>query len=325
MSSALFPKVNIRKKAIPTLYLDTCAMIELCKCEKSSCTDKSAKDFDRLLTVLEKLKQQQRILCPLGNQLKEMGMTQNRTSAKDFLYQFTNSELISPEMIKRKEQELSYRAYINAEPVIEFDCDTFFKENAQFKIHASEVYTKEQAEKAKEIKMLRAETLGEMKSKHQIERNFDSQLEVELSSDFMQYVKPWFQESDSIENCLRFKEIKKIVPALTGVRATAPTEEQILAECRYISYTMSSYHHRTPYTWIEASLWAHIMQRTKKAVPSDYMDVTWAAAYLPFVHYAVTDSAFCDLLVKSGLADMYDAKIYSFRTLSCLVDELEAL
>lgn len=324
MSSALFPKVNIRKKAIPTLYLDTCAMIELCKCEKSSCTDKSAKDFDRLLTVLEKLKQQQRILCPLGNQLKEMGMTQNRETAKDFLYRFTNSELISPEMIKRKEQELSYRAYINAKPAIEFNCDMLFKENALFKTHVSEVYTKEQAEKAKEIKTLRAEALGEMKSKHQIERDLDSQLEVELSADFMQHVNPILHESDGIEDHLRFFEGRKILQALTGVRATSPAEEQILAECRYISYTMSNYHHRTPYTWIEASLWAHIMQRTKEVVPSDYMDVTWAAAYLPFVHYTVTDSTFCDLLIKSDLAKEYDAKVYSFRTLSCLVDELEA-
>lgn len=325
MSSALFPKVNIRKKAIPTIYFDTCAMIELCKCEKGNCKDTHAKDFERLLNVLEKLKQQQRVLCPLGNQLKEMGMTPNRTGAKDFLYRFTNSELFTPEMLERTERELSYRAYINAEPTIEFDYKIAFENNTPVTVHVSEVYTKEQAAKAKEIKMFRPAILNEMKSKHQIEEDFDSQLEVELSADFIQYANLCFHESDSIEGSLRFADMRKMISALTGTHATASGQDWLLAESRYVSYTMSKYHHNTPYIWIEASLWAHIMQRSGNVEKGDNLDVTWAAAYLPFVHYAVTDNAFCNLLVKSGLADKYNTKVYSFRTLSYLVDELEAL
>ena len=67
------------------------------------------------------------------------------------------------------------------------------------------------------------------------------------------------------------------------------------------------------------------MQRSNKIVRGDNLDITWAAAYLPFVDYAVTDHAFCELLYSSGLAELYGVKVYSLKTLKTLLDNLKCL
>lgn len=54
------------------------------------------------------------------------------------------------------------------------------------------------------------------------------------------------------------------------------------------------------------------------------MDTVWAAAYLPFVDYFVTDNGFCRLLNDSGLAEKYGAKVYSLKSIDLLLDVLSA-
>ncbi len=76
---------------------------------------------------------------------------------------------------------------------------------------------------------------------------------------------------------------------------------------------------------IRSVLFAKLIQRPNKVKPSDNLDITWASAYLPFVDYAVTDKAFCDLLKSSGLANQYNTKIYDMISLPLLLNELNHL
>ena len=88
---------------------------------------------------------------------------------------------------------------------------------------------------------------------------------------------------------------------------------------------MSPYHDALPYIWIRANLWSRLMHREKAVLHSDNLDIQWAAAYLPFVDYVVTDNACCRLLQESGLTELYGAKVYSFKGLGNLLDELSHL
>ena len=87
-------------------------------------------------------------------------------------------------------------------------------------------------------------------------------------------------------------------------------------------FLISPYHHKLPRVWIRSVLFAHLMQRQNKIIPSDNLDIMWASAYLPFVDYVVTDSAFCNLLNQSGLADQYGTQVYCFKTLDGLLKAL---
>lgn len=76
---------------------------------------------------------------------------------------------------------------------------------------------------------------------------------------------------------------------------------------------------------IEARAVQYLMQRSNLIKPGDNLDVEWAAAYLPYVDYAVTDDAFCKLLQSSGLAQQYRTKVYSFKTLPLLLEALKSI
>ena len=102
-------------------------------------------------------------------------------------------------------------------------------------------------------------------------------------------------------------------------------EERMLALCLHSCFLLSWHHHLLPYIWIEASLWAHLIQRPNQIKHGDNLDVQWAAAYLPFMDYIVADNDFCSLLHNSGLAQQYGVNAYCPRTLTTLLHTLESL
>jgi hypothetical protein len=115
----------------------------------------------------------------------------------------------------------------------------------------------------------------------------------------------------------------RIVCKRTGLPLTASDQERLRAVDNHNRFLLSSYHHKLPYKHIEAVLWATRMQRSDKIKNGDNLDTIWAAAYLPFVHYAVTDNAFCALLQNSGLAEHYGTKVFSHKSLKGLLEELK--
>lgn len=79
------PNIKIEKYKKRSIYLDSCAMIELSRHERGACTDAHKEQISELYEILTAKMQKNRILCPLGNQLQEMGMTKEKEPAKLFL------------------------------------------------------------------------------------------------------------------------------------------------------------------------------------------------------------------------------------------------
>ena len=67
------------------------------------------------------------------------------------------------------------------------------------------------------------------------------------------------------------------------------------------------------------------MQSADKIVDGDNLDTVWAAAYLPFINYAITDSRFCTLLETTGLTEKYSTNVYSMKTLDEFIGDMETL
>ena len=131
--------------------------------------------------------------------------------------------------------------------------------------------------------------------------------------------------NDSIASLSLYFDTLRLVYKRAGVPLTASDQERLSAVDTHNHFLLSSYHHKLPYKHIEAVLWATRMQRSDKIKNGDNLDTIWAAAYLPFVHYAVTDNAFCSLLGSSGLAEHYDVKVFSHKTLRGFLEELRRL
>jgi len=324
-----FLTVTIAKNNKPSIYLDTCAMIELSRYEKGICKNEHSKKIGELYNVLTALMREKRILCPSGNQLQEMGMTANRKSARSFLYQFTNCELFHPELVQIRQMQAGYHAFSSNCSAIELDIHTAFEEkrylDSPFDIRVDLVCSPQKAADLSEEKKNVAAILNEMKSNKLVEATFEELLHIELEAEYILFISALSDSMASDKACMRYlEEIEKFY-RITGFSPTTDTEQHKNHLASYTAFLLSSYHDVLPYIWIRASMWTHIMRRKKTVLHSDNLDIQWAAAYLPFVDYVVTDNACYRLLQESRLAERYGTKVYSFKTLESLLDELACL
>lgn len=321
------PKIENFKYITPTIYLDSCAIIELSRYEKGRCSDAHKKEIGLLYDTLTSLIQNDSIFCPCGNQLIEVGSTANRAPARDFLFRFTNSELLLPDCIYTKQLKIGYKAFKNQDLKIILNSKdaykkVFFKQSP-FKVHVAPIFTCEKANILSSEKKHVADILNKMKSDGEIKKNYGDQLKAELESEYVSFFsKALYSKKDSqkafndwLEEMEFFYKITETSPIVDN---NGSTHEQLL----YSLFLISPYHHYLPYVWIRANLWTHLMQRPNKIKHSDNLDIQWASAYLPYIDYAITDNDFCEILKKSGLAENYKVKVYSLSTLDKLLEEL---
>lgn len=319
--------VKIEKNTIPIIYLDTNIMINLSRYEKGIYKGSNIEQIGELYTILKANMEKKKILCPLGNQLKEMGMSNGRKEGREFLFDFVNAELLSPEMVENEEMHLGYNAFKNGIPHFEFGDNFIFEKDPnqeqRLKIFVAPVIKKEKLENLKNIKSDTTSLLNEMKRSGKIEQDFNSQLNIELCADFQLLRNTINDRFNSEEKLSEFSETMAKVYSIAGGWDIKTDEEEIKVLENYKNFLLSDFHHALPYKWIESNLWAHRMQRQNNIEKGDVLDTVWASAYLPFVDYAVTDNNFCRLLNSSGLAEQYKTKVYSMKTLGQLIKELK--
>ena len=328
MDVSISPEVRIQKNSIPIIYLDSCILIELARYASGQSSNAYKREIGELYDVLISLMRQKRILCPSGNQLQEMGVSKGREMAKNFLFRFTNAELYNPCLVEETEMDLGYQAYIARTNSLDFNCSLVLKEKRSsdfpFVVHVSPIYSRDQLEKLKQEKLNGIAILNEMKKNGSIAANYETQLKNELESDFYFFLRSMENYNNSFEAFVRYSDQLAMVYKRTGIYVEDLSDSRILdAVDKHNRFLLSEYHHKLPYKWIEAVLWTHRMQRPNKIVQGDNMDTVWAAAYLPFVDYVVTDNAFCALLKQSDLAELYKAKVYCFKTLDSLLEDLK--
>ena len=128
MHDELNLQIGISKMKIPVVYLDTNILIELCKYEKGRCFDKHKDNIGELYEKLLSLMQSNSILCPIGNQLVEIGLTKNRNDTKSFLRCFTNSKLHLPNQIYNAQLDLGYYSYRKKDSQILLQANDIFED-----------------------------------------------------------------------------------------------------------------------------------------------------------------------------------------------------
>lgn len=321
------PDVVVKKNDIPMIYLDTFIMIELAKYSYGNCTDPHKEEIGEIFALLTQLLNAKKILCPLGNQLKEMGMSHGRKSSKNFLLNLTNITLKLPFQIKEDELEIGYRAFIAESTFIDLPCSTVIDptgdSDTRFKIHVSPVYSKGTVEKLRDSKLNTTNILNDIKKRKLVEADFESQLWCELQADYQLLCNAFAQHNFPSGNLNLLPDELWAFYKRTGTSYQSGIPLGIFEQ--YIHFLLSSYHHNLPYQRIEAVLWAHLMQRSNTIKNGDRLDIMWASSYLPFIDYAITDNAFCALLNDSGLSDHYDVKVFSATSFRNIINELKQL
>lgn len=321
------PEIKIVKNAVSSVYLDTNILIEFSKYEKGCCKNEHIDNIGALYNTLQKLMREKRILCVLGNQLEEMGTSRAREDARNFLFRFTNAELKAPFQIKNMQFKAGYRAFVKNELTSIFYATEIVEKdmrisNSSIEVHVVPIYSVEQTGKFKIDKQILASKLNDAKNNKHVAKNYDDQLQLELRADFQVFRHHLDHSNDSPEDHMKMLDALGTVYRRVGLDPSNASHSDIVSAVdSHNRFLLSSYHHKLPYVWICSVLFAHIMQRQNKILHSDNLDITWASAYLPFIDYAVTDTAFCDLLNQSGLSTQYGVKVYCFKTLNKLLKE----
>ena len=331
MSNNLNPKIYIKKNKIPVIYLDTCLLIELSRYEKGKCTDVHSQHIGKLYDILLSLMRENRILCPLGNQMCEMGMSRQRQQARNFVFQFTNARMIEPSGIEDMQFDIGCNAFVNSESSLNFNAEDIFErlysdDVNSFKIDIATIYPEEKILNLKQSKYVLMQKLNTAKKSNEKVLDFYSQLKLELEADFQVFMHIIENYDKSIESySLNIDTLVKIFRRIGINIIGTSNEERVNAVSIHNDFLLSLYHHQLPCVWIKSVLFAHIMQRPNKIIQSDYLDIMWASAYLPFIDYAITDKKFCALLNQSGLAELYRTKVYDLNSIDKLLEELIAL
>lgn len=323
---AVVPSMAIKKFDLPVVYLDTNILVEMARYQKGKCCNSYKEEIaDIYVVLIDKMKKRE-ILCPLGNQLVEMGMSKGREQGRDFLFRFTNAKLLAPSIVEHIQLDMGYTAFTENRKDIELVATTFFDPssllNDGFMIHAAPIYSPGKLDQLLDEKQRTVAVLNEMKSAKRIEENFEKQLAVELSADSRLFLDTLINPFESTDAFARYLDMIGSVNSRVGITPSTAENEQMEKMAQYFLFLNSEYHHNLPYIHITASLWARRMQQTNKICDGDRLDTLWAASYLPFVDYAITDIAFCDILYELGIPEKYNAKVYSFRSLRQFLDEI---
>lgn len=328
MDEKNIPEIILEKSKIPVVYLDTCIMLDLLKHKDGIYKNEYTKEIGELYDLLLELMCQKRILCPLGNQMVEMGVSTKRVKERDFLYSFTNAYFQNPYILEQSQLDQGFQAFINEEEIISFDFTLVLEKdvniNSQFKVNVATIYKKDKIDKLKQVKQDTVAMLNEVKEQNRVAANLEDQLERELKADFEVFVYILEHANDSVEAFSLFLDSIIKILRRNNCEANVYNPECVYAVDRHNHFLLSNYHHKLPYVWIQSVLWAHRMQRSNKIKRGDNLDTVWAASYLPFVDYAVTDNEFCTLLQGTGLAQQYGVQVYSMRTINDFIRELKS-
>ena len=171
------PKIEIKKNDIPIVYLDTCIMIELARYEQGRCMNEHKQEIGKIYDLLILLMRNNKILCPLGNQMIEMGVSLPRERARNFLYNFTNMQFREPYFAEKTQIDIGYQAFLKEETIIDFCSSSYIEEdkypNSRIQVNVTPIYKQHKLEEMKEEKKRIVHLQNEAKTDKKVAENLE--------------------------------------------------------------------------------------------------------------------------------------------------------
>lgn len=316
-------RVAIEKSAIPIVYLDSNIIIELKRIADRTSSNKYKADLQTLYEMLSVAMKHNLIICPSGNQHDEIALSETKKENEEFLFRFTNSELLDPVEIKNKQtarffeafQKRAYEVQLSSSEVLARD----HYPELPYQIRIGVTMPENRLEEIRAWKGAIVDVLNRIRKEKLYCPDFDTQLGRELLSDadeIARLFKKWCRgdeltrgEFDSLQNAF----------LCMGYQPYARTNISQMA--RYLEFLRSVFYFRMPYIWIERNLLTNLLLGNRPVQSGDYYDAMNAASYLPYVDAFITDISFCETLKKLGFDKKYKTKVYSMRTIMEFMDD----
>ena len=321
------PVIVIKKSDNPIVFLDSNIFIEMKRAIDGNCHTIYAGQLIELYNLLIELMRRKLIICPVGSQQDEIGVSKKRQGAEEFLQRFTNAEVLTPYEIKQLQLDTFYSAYKNSNPTIELSYEKVLKEEHSISGLIIRVVSYSSADvlnEKKESKDRTLELLNELRSSGRSSKVFEEQFSIELTA-----------EQQVINEALRMAKgtpeeiitsINILAPIYSRINSLPSSPDFVETFSEYLrSFLPSLYLRSIPYIVIASLINAYKLCSNTKLLRSDAQDIDNAAAYLPYVDYFVTDTSLRNTLKRLGIDKLCKTNIYAMRDFSQLILDLGRL
>jgi len=323
----VLPAVYIKKSGVPIVFLDSNIFIEMKRAIDGNCHTKYAGQLIDLYNLLINLMRRKLIICPVGSQQDEIGVSKKRQGAEEFLQRSTNAEILTPYEIKQLQLDIFYNAYKNSNPTIELSSIKFLREEQSisgFTIRIVSYSSDDALNEKKESKVRTVELVNELRSSGRASKVFEEQFSIELTAEQQIINEALRMAKGTPEDIMTSINILAPIYSRIGSHLSSPDFVETFSEYLY-GFLPSLYLTSIPYIIIASLIHAYKLCSDSKLLSSDAQDIDNAAAYLPFVDYFVTDTSLSNTIKRLDIDKLYKTKIYAMRDFSQLLLDLRRL
>lgn len=321
------PVVDIKKSKVPIVFLDSNIFIEMKRAIDGNCHTLYASQLIELHDLLIELMRRELIICPVGSQQDEIGVSKKRQGVEEFLQRFTNAEILTPYEIKQLQLDAFYNAFKNSIPTIELSSEKVLKEEhsiSGLKIRVISYSSADVLNAKKESKDRTVELVNELRSSGRASKVFEKQFSIELTAEQQVINEALRMATSTTEDILT--SINILAPIFSRIDSFPSSPDFVETFSGYLyGFLPSLYLTRIPYIIIASSINAYKLCSDTKLLGSDAQDIDNAAAYLPYVDYFVTDTSLRNTIKRLGIDKLCNTNIYAMRDFSQLLLDLRRL
>ena len=324
-------KVNLHKSNIPIIFLDSNIIIELNKVINNTSTIKYKTELEKLLSILLKLSEQNKLLIPYADQEEEIDYRQGKSTNIDILFNLSNGNHFKNYLRIQEEQiEILFKAFLNNNDKVKINYNLGF-EKITNTAKDTKVFVKGK------LYLLGNNIIQQIKDRKNslVADLLDYQKELHFTESYKEHLfneltyeghKLSRQVIDKINNQEKFSGLEKEFWE-RFLLLSKKFQLQGDLECQYIIYCqflLGWYWFAVPFVDIERNIRTYI-SLNQKFKQGDYQDTINASCYLPYCNYYFTDNAMRKMLINIGIDKKYNVKLYSFENIHDMNLELSKL
>lgn len=326
------------KQSIPPIFLDTSIILAMAKAENGELRDEQRHTFKKLHATILHAAQKGKIICPKADQREEIDLgfrlweeSEKIISELSLGIRYRHRQEIKDRQIQRAMEE-----YIKG-----IESKEIFFEDAF--VNEPERVLREQMGKAiavhvyfppnKRLVDLHKSSKQIIKDEQEVIRQRcvdlgitrEAQLERELMADLdiIRYAEKRMNELAEANKELTFSELEQFAELRLPLTWWNHLDGKPSGLIGLANFYASARHKNIPTIDISSNLYAYALTSESPISGSDYIDIQFVAAYLPYADLMLVDKRTKNTVIQLGLDKKYQSEVYCQKDIPALIGKIQ--